>query len=60
MTAYAETFGLTGRPFRLEPDPDLFFDCRAQREALARLTDALSAPDQEAEAGDPSESTFSD
>ncbi|MEZ5299412.1 MAG: hypothetical protein R3F11_01900 [Verrucomicrobiales bacterium] len=27
---------------------------------LARLTDALSAPDQEAEAGDPSESTFSD
>ena len=42
MTAYAETFGLTGRPFRLEPDPDLFFDCRAQREALARLTDALA------------------
>ncbi|MEZ5825071.1 MAG: hypothetical protein R3C97_10125 [Geminicoccaceae bacterium] len=42
MTAYAEIFGLTGRPFRLEPDPDWFFDCRAQRETLARLTAALA------------------
>ena len=37
MTAIAKHLGLDGRPFRLEPDPELFFDCRAQREALTHL-----------------------
>ena len=43
MIAYAESFGLAGRPFRLEPDPDWFFDCHSQRDALARLTLSLAA-----------------
>ena len=41
MTASKEFFGLSGRPFRLEPDTELVFDCRAQREALSKLTEVL-------------------
>lgn len=37
MTVYESFFGLTAKPFQLNPDPDFFFGSRGHRRAMAYL-----------------------